>query len=319
MRQIILAAAAAVLLAGAGHASAEDFPTKQVKMIVPFAPGGGNDTIGRLVAENMDLGQAIVVENREGAGGAVGLGALKQSAADGYTIATTSDGPIITNTALYDNLPYDPKTDFTPVALMSRSSVVLVANPKLGVKTVAELLALAREKPGKVSYASGGIGNYGHLATELLATTAGVQFLHAPYKGTAPAIIAALSGEVDFVISSPATVLEHVKAGTLVALGVGDATPHKLFPDAAPIADTVPGYQFSSWVGVIAPAGTPQERVNKLATAITDALKKDNVIARMEATGMDVAPLMPAEFGVMIESETVKWHQLIKDAGIALK
>ena len=319
MKRVVLAVAAAVLLAGVGQAGAEDFPAKQVKMIIPFAPGGGNDTVGRLVAENMDLGQPVVVENREGAGGAVGLGALKQSPADGYTIATTSDGPIITNTALYDNLPYDPKTDFTPVALMARSSVVLVANPKLGVKSVADLLALAREKPGKITYSSGGIGNYGHLAAELLASTAGVQFLHVPYKGTAPAIIALLSGEVDFAFSSPATVLEHVRAGKLVAIGVGDAAPHKLFPDASPIAETVPGYQFSSWVGVIAPAGTPQDRINKLATAINGALKKEEVVKLLESTGSDVAPLMPAEFGAMIESETAKWHELIKKAGISVK
>lgn len=319
MKRVILAVAAAVLLAGAGQGGAQDFPSKQIKMIVPFAPGGGNDTVGRLVAEHMNMGQPVVVENREGAGGAVGLTALKQSAADGYTIATTSDGPIITNTALYNNLPYDPKTDFTPVALMTRSSVVLVANPKLGVKTVEELLALAKERPGKISYASGGIGNYNHLATELLAGKAGVKFLHAPYKGTAPAIIAVLSGEVDFVMSGPPTVVEHIKAGTLVPLGIGDSKRLDVLPDVPLISDTVPGYEFSSWVGIIAPAGTPEDRINKLATAINGALQDKTVVERLEASGAEVAPMMPAEFGALIESETVKWHQLIKDAGIAVK
>ncbi len=318
MKHLISAVAAGLLLSMAQTAGAQNFPDKPITVIIPFAPGGGVDVVARVVGDGLQsvLGQPMVMEHREGAGGAVGFTALKNSNPDGYTLGASGAGPIITNPLIYSNLPYDPTVDFVPVARMASIPVVLVVSPDLGITSVGELLEMARANPGKVSYGSSGIGGLGHLSSELLANMAGVKFLHAPYKGTAPAVVATLSGEVSFAIASPLNVLEHIKAGTLIPLGVGGPERLSSLPDVPPISDTVPGYDYSTWIGLTAPAGTPEDRIDIISNAVVQVLERPEVIAQFKTAGVSAAPLTAKEFAAQIEIEREQWYKLIEEAGI---
>ena len=318
MKHLISAVAAGLLLSMAQTAGAQNFPDKPITVIIPFAPGGGVDVVARVVGDGLQsvLGQPMVMEHREGAGGAVGFTALKNSSPDGYTLGASGAGPIITNPLIYSNLPYDPTVDFVPVARMASIPVVLVVSPDLGITSVGELLEMARANPGKVSYGSSGIGGLGHLSSELLANMAGVKFLHAPYKGTAPAVVATLSGEVSFAIASPLNVLEHIKAGTLIPLGVGGPERLSSLPDVPPISDTVPGYDYSTWIGLTAPAGTPEDRIDIISNAVVQVLERPEVIAQFKTAGVSAAPLTAKEFAAQIEIEREQWYKLIEEAGI---
>lgn len=318
MKHLISAVTAGLLLSMAQTAGAQSFPDKPITVIIPFAPGGGVDVVARVVGDGLQsvLGQPMVMEHREGAGGAVGFTALKNSNPDGYTLGASGAGPIITNPLIYSNLPYDPTVDFVPVARMASIPVVLVVSPDLGITSVGELLEMARANPGKVSYGSSGIGGLGHLSSELLANMAGVKFLHAPYKGTAPAVVATLSGEVSFAIASPLNVLEHIKAGTLIPLGVGGPERLSSLPDVPPISDTVPGYDYSTWIGLTAPAGTPEDRIDIISNAVVQVLERPEVIAQFETAGVSAAPLTAKEFAAQIEIEREQWYKLIEEAGI---
>ena len=318
MKHLISAVTAGLLLSMAQTAGAQSFPDKPITVIIPFAPGGGVDVVARVVGDGLQsvLGQPMVMEHREGAGGAVGFTALKNSNPDGYTLGASGAGPIITNPLIYSNLPYDPTVDFVPVARMASIPVVLVVSPDLGITSVGELLEMARANPGKVSYGSSGIGGLGHLSSELLANMAGVKFLHAPYKGTAPAVVATLSGEVSFAIASPLNVLEHIKAGTLIPLGVGGPERLSSLPDVPPISDTVPGYDYSTWIGLTAPAGTPEDRIDIISNAVVQVLERPEVIAQFKTAGVSAAPLTAKEFAAQIEIEREQWYKLIEEAGI---
>ena len=298
---------------------AQTYPSKPIRMIVPFPAGGGVDFIGRIVGQKLSerLGQQVAIDNRAGANGIVGLEALKAAPPDGYTIAAASAGPLTVNPFIYTKLPYDPLRDFTHIANMVNFPLLLVVHPSLPVRSVKELIALAYARPGQLSYSSPGSGNSGHLAAELFNSMAKVKILHVPYKGTAPAGIALLSGEVQLTFSSIPTVLPHVRTGRLRSLGIGNAQRIASLPEFPTIAEAgLPGYEAYAWGGMIGPANMPAGIVQRLSREINEILKLKDVTDRMLAEGTVPTPSGPDEFTSYIRSELRKWGDVVKIAGI---
>jgi tripartite-type tricarboxylate transporter receptor subunit TctC len=263
------------------------------------------------------LGQPVVVENRAGANGIIALEALKAAAADGYTLAAASNGPLVINPSIYLKLPYDPVRDFVAIGRLVNFPLLLVAHPSVSAKSVPELIALAKAKPGALTYSSPGIGNGGHLAGELFASMANISLVHVPYKGTAPAATALLAGDVSLAFSSIPTVLPHVRAGKLRALAVGDATRVASLPEYPTIAESgLPGYEAFSWAGVIAPAGTPREIVTHVNRQLGQILRQRQIIEQFASEGTIPVPDTPEEFSAYIKSELVKWAAIVRMANI---
>jgi tripartite-type tricarboxylate transporter receptor subunit TctC len=299
-------------------AAAQSWPQRQIKMIVPFPAGGGTDLIGRLAAKHIGdrLGQQVYVENRGGANGAIGTQALMQAEPDGYTIGTISDGPMIINPALYEKNPYHPLRDFVPVAMMVRFPSMLIAHPSVPVKTVADLIALAKAKPGTLNYSSGGIGNFSHMGLELLALQTGMKIVHVPYRGIAPATVAVVAGDVQLLYNNVATSLEHVRAGKVTALAIGEARRLPTLPEVPTIAETVPGFDFSAWVGIYAPARTPKDIVERLSKATADFLNDPEVQKYFRDQVINASYKQGDEFAGFIKAELDKWANVVKTAGI---
>ena len=300
-------------------ATAQTYPVKPIRLIVPFPPGGGVDFIGRIVGQKLAerLGQQVAIDNRAGANGIVGLEALKAAAPDGYTIAAASAGPLTVNPFIYAKLPYDTLRDFTHIANMVNFPLLLVAHPSLPAKNVRELVALARAKPGQITYSSPGSGNSGHLAAELFNSLAKVKILHIPYKGTAPAVVAVLSGEAQLTYSSIPTILPHVRSGRVRALGVGNAQRVPSLPEFPTLAEAgLPGYEAYAWGGMIGPANMPAAVVQRLSKEINEILRQKDVTDRMLAEGTVPTPSAPEEFTAYIRSELKKWGEVVKMAGI---
>jgi len=312
------ATALAVILLVPAVAAAQAWPQKPVKMIVPFPAGGGTDFIGRLAAKHLTnrLGQQVFVENRAGANGAIGLQALMSSDPDGYTIATTSDTPMVVNPWLYDKLPYAPLRDFLPVATMVRFPGMLAVHPSVPAHTVAELIALAKAKPGSLAYASAGVGNFSHLAMELFALATGVKLLHVPYKGTGPASLALIGGEVQMGFNNVQTLLQNVRAGQLRALAIAEPERLALLPDIPTVAETVPGFAMAPWIGIIVPARTPKDIVSRLSQETLAVMKDPDVIALLN--DQQVTPMASGadEFEQLIKSDLDRWGSVTKSAGI---
>ena len=299
-------------------AGAQNWPSKPIKMIVPFPAGGGTDFIGRLAAKQLGdrLGQPVYVDNRGGANGSIGVQAMMQSAPDGYTLGAISDGPTVINPVLYENNPYHPLRDFIPVAQMIKFPSMLTAHPSLAARSVAELIALAKAKPGALNYSSGGTGNFSHLGLELFAYQAGIKLTHVPYRGVGPATTAVLAGDVQLMYNNVATALEHVKAGKLVALAVGEPKRLPALPDIPAIAETLPGFEFAAWVGIFAPAKTPPEIVARISRE-TAAFLRDPGVQKIFAEQQIVASYRDSdEFAKYIRAELDKWAGVIKTLGI---
>jgi len=311
-------AAIALLCLVPALAAAQSWPQKSIKMIVPFPAGGGTDFIARLVAKHLSqrLGQQVFVENRGGANGAIGLTALMQSDPDGYTIATTSDSPMVVNPSLYDKLAYSPLRDFIPVAALNRFPGMLVAHPSLPVRTVADVIALAKSKPGTLAYASAGVGNFSHLAMELFSLAAGVKLLHVPYKGTGPAAIAIVGGEVQLAFNNVQTVLQNVQAGQLNGLAVAEPQRMPALPNLPAVAETVPGFEMAPWCGIIVPAKTPPEIIARLQQE-TLAVMRDPELMKL-LTDQQVTPMAldQDQFTALIKKDLDKWANVIKTVGI---
>ena len=310
---------AALLAAFGGVALAQAWPAKPVRLIVPFPPGGGNDVIARAVAQKLGerLGQAVVVENRAGANGIVGLQALMQAAADGHTIAVGAAGPLAVNPGLYDKLPYDPLKDFAPITNMVNFPLLLVTHPSVAAKNTRELVALAKAQPGRLHYSSPGSGNSGHLAGELFNTMAGVKTLHVPYKGQGPALTDLIAGQVQMLYSSIPSVLPHVRQGQLNAIAVGSAKRVPSLPEIPTIAESgVPGYEAYSWVGMIAPAGTPREVITRLHREIVDILKQKDVAEKLGGQGALPVGDTPEQFAAYIRAEIDKWGAVVRSSNI---
>jgi len=314
----LLARAAILLLALAAPAiAADDYPNRPVRLIIPFPPGGSNDVVGRLVAKQLSekLGQQVFVDNRVGAGGVLGTQAASIAAPDGYTLLVISIAHAV-NPALY-KLEYDPIKSFTPVSILATGPNVLVVNPELNVKSVKDLVALAKEKPGELNYASAGIGSFQHLGGELFKLTAGVNIVHVPYRGGGPAMQDVIAGQVKIMFSSLIQTTPFIKSGQLRPLGTGGSVRSPVLPDVPTIAEAgVPGYVAENWWGILAPAGTPTPIVEKLHRDIQAALKAPELQAQFAREGAVSVEMSSAEFAEYIKTEMVKWTRVVKEGGI---
>jgi tripartite-type tricarboxylate transporter receptor subunit TctC len=300
---------------------AQSWPQKPIRFIVPFPAGGGTDFVARLVAKNLQdkLGQTIVVENRGGANGAIGLMAVKQSLPDGYTFAFTSDTPMTVNPWLYRDLAYVPQKDFVPVASAVRLPGMLAAHPSFPANDIAGLIKLAEEKPGNINYASAGVGNFSHLAMELFSAATGVKLQHVPYKGTGPAAQALLSGEVQVGFNNVQTLLQFVQEGKLKPLGVAEPKRIPQFPDFPAVAETVPGFQMAPWVGIVAPAGTPQRVVDRLAHEMEVVMGNPAIAKQFSDQQLTVMCLTKDKFANLIKGDLDKWQKVVTEANIKLE
>jgi len=312
MRSLLLKAA--VLLAMTAAASAEDYPNKPVRLIIPFPPGGSNDVVGRMFATQLSekLGKQVVVDNRGGAGGVIGTEVAANAPPDGYTLLIISIAHSV-NPWLY-KLNYDPIKSFTPVAILASGTNVLVVNPELPVKSVKELLDLAKQKPGELQYASAGVGSFQHLGGELFKLEAGVNILHVPFKGGGPAMIDVIGGHTKIMFSSLVQTTPHIKSGKLRALGTGGAKRSPVLPDVPTIAEAgVPGYEALNWWGIVAPAGTPPAIVEKLHKDLAAVQDSSIIQDEMAKQGANVVRMSSAEFGQFMQSEMTKWQRVVKE------
>ncbi|MBI2290059.1 MAG: tripartite tricarboxylate transporter substrate binding protein [Betaproteobacteria bacterium] len=300
-------------------ALAQAWPGKTIRMIVPFPAGGGVDYIGRIAGRGLSdrLGQQVAVDNRAGGSGIIGLQALLAAAPDGYTIAAASAGPLVINPHIFAKLPYDSLRDFTHIANMTNIPYLLVTHPSLPVKNVKELIALAKARPGEITYSSPGAGNGQHLATALFNSMAKVQILHIPYKGNAPSVLAVLSGEAHFTHSSIPSILPHVRAGKVRALGVANAQRIPSLPEFPTVAEAgLPGFEAYGWIGMVGPANMPRDIVQRLNKEIVDTLRQKDVIDRMLADGAVPTPSSPEAFTAYLKAEIKKWGDVVKIANI---
>ncbi len=309
--------AALVMLALAGTAAADDYPNRPVRLIVPVPPGGSNDVVGRLVARYLSdkLGQQVYVDNRGGAGGTIGTEACAAAAPDGYTICVVSLAHAV-NPALY-TLHYDPIKSFTPITIFATGPNVRVVHPSAPFRSVKDLLAAAKAKPGELNYASAGIGSFQHLGAELFKLRAKVNIVHVPYKGGGPAMQDVVAGHVKIMFSSLVQTTPLIKSGQLIPLGTGGAKRNPVLPDVPTIAEAgVPGYEANNWWGMVGPAGMPQPIVDKLYTATQAALKAPELQAQFAREGAATLEMSSAEFAKYIATEIDKWSHVVKESGI---
>jgi tripartite-type tricarboxylate transporter receptor subunit TctC len=318
----IAAVSAVMCVAGMQPARADDYPSKTVTVVVPFAAGGNTDTFGRLVAEELDkrLGQRFIVENKPGAGGNIGLGDLARSKPDGYTIGMGTVSSNAINQTLYQKLPYDKEKGFAPISLIASLPNVLVVNPdKIKANNVEELIAFLKTEPGKHTYASSGVGTSIHLAGELLATKAGIKITHVPYKGSSQAILDVVAGHVDMMFDNIPTAAQQVKAGKVKALAVTSLEKADLLPDVPTMASVIPGFEATSWHGLFAPPGTPPEIVEKLSEEVQAIIAEPAMQEKLKAMGVTPVGNTSAEFQAFIDKETAKWAEVIKAANVPLQ
>ncbi|TMI16809.1 MAG: tripartite tricarboxylate transporter substrate binding protein [Betaproteobacteria bacterium] len=306
-----------LLLFFCGIAQAQ-YPSRPVRLIVPFPPGGSNDIVARMVATQLGerLGQQVVIDNRGGAGGVLGTDLAAKSPPDGYTLLLISVayafGP-----ALYKNLPYDPERAFAPVGILGSGAAALTVHPSLPVNTVRELIALAKAKPGALNYASAGVGSLQHLACALFMIQAGIDVVHVPYKGGGPAMADVIAGQAQIVMPSLIQVVPHIKSGRLRVLGTSGTRRSAVLPDVPTISESgVPGYEAHNWWGILAPAGTPAPVIEKLHRDLTRVLASRETEKRFETEGAEVVRMTPAEFGGFISAELVKWSRVAREVGI---
>jgi tripartite-type tricarboxylate transporter receptor subunit TctC len=310
---------AAFLLTLTAAVAAQDYPTKPIRMIIPFPPGGGSDVTGRVVAHALGerLGKQVIVDNRAGAGGVIGSEIAANAPKDGYTLLMVSLAHTV-NPSLYDlNGRYDPIKSFTPVAIIAASPVIMVVHPSVQAHSVAELVALAKAQPGTLQYASAGVGSVTHLAGELFKSMAKVDVLHVPFKGAGPATIDVMGGHTNLMFGGLLATTPHVRSGKLRALGVGSLKRNPVFPDVPPIAEAgVPGYETVNWFGLVAPAGTSPAIIERLHREIAAVQDLPAVQKQFDADGATVVRMSPGEFSAYMIADMNKWERVVKDAGI---
>jgi len=294
------------------------FPNKPVRIVVPFPPGGPLDATGRAIAQKLSeaWGQSVVVDNRPGAGGNIGADLVAKSPPDGYTVVMGALSTHAVNTSLYPSMPYDAVRDFAPITLVAVTPNVLVVNPALPVHSVAELVAYAKANPNKLSFGSGSNGSAGHLAGELFKVDTGIDVVHVPYKGAAPAMQALLAGDTQFMFDNLASSMPQAKAGKLRALAVTTSKRSSLVPDLPTMAESgLAGFDISTWFGLLAPAGTPPEVIAKWNADVVKILKSPEMRERLVAQGAEAAPTTPAEFAAFIAAEVPKYAKIVKASG----
>ena len=297
-------------------AEAQGYPNHPIRMVVPFSPGGTTDTPGRIIAQRLSeaLGQPIIVENKPGAGSTIGTDFVAKAKPDGYTLLLTSTTHVL-SPHLYKNLPYDPLKDFEPITLVASGPYVLVVNPSLPVKSVRELIALAKAQPGKIDYATSGNGSSQHLVGALFASMAGIQLNHVPYRGSGPATADLIGGQVKVGFPGTPIALPHIKSGRLRALAVTTKTRSPELPDVPTIAESgVPGYEATIWLGLLAPAGTPREIIDRLNSEVSKVLRNPEVQKSVLATGVEATSMTPEEFGRFLHSEYEMWGKVVREA-----
>jgi len=322
MKRLLVASAVLVAsVCATPGAWAQAYPAKPVRVVIPWPPGGSNDVVGRLVLQKLSqtMGQQFVVDNRAGAAGSIGAEVVAKAPPDGYTLmvhSTTHLG----NGTLYRNLPYDVLKDFTGVALLSAQPGVLTVHPSLPVKSVREFIALARARPGQILYSSSGNGSAPHLSMALFVSMAGIDIVHVPYKGGVPQVTALVSGETQASLATISTVIAHIQAGKLRALGVSSAKSSKTLPGIPTIAASgVPGYEMAPWIGVFAPAGTPRPIIDRLNAEINRALAQPDIVQKLEAQALDPWLSTPDEFNAKLKTDFEKYARLIKLSGARIE
>lgn len=320
MRMLIRALAAWLVVIGT--AAAQSYPTKPVKLIVPFPPGGNTDIVGRLIADKLStsFGQQVYVENRGGAGGTIGAEAAAKSPNDGYTLFFSTTGTLASAPSMQPNLRYDPVKDFAPIATLANAPVVVLVRDDLPAKTLHELIQLAKAKPGTLKFGSAGTGHFVHIAGEMFKSAAHVDMLHVPYKGVSQALVDMLGGRIDVMFDAPAQYEPHLRTGKVRALAV--AAPKRLsrLPDVPTTAEAgLPGYVLASWFGLAAPAGTPAEIVNRINADVQKALAAPDVVETMAKLGLEPGGGTPRQYAEMIVDDLAQWRAAVKAAGIKLE
>ena len=298
-------------------AQAQTYPSKPIRIVVPFPVGGIADLYSRLIGARWSelWGQPVLVENRTGAGGNIAADLVAKAAPDGYTLVMGSIGTHAVNVSLFSRLPYDPVRDFAPIALAVDAEGLLAVHPSLSAQSVAELIALARAKPGGLTYASAGAGTASHLAGELFKSMAKLDMVHVPYKGNVPAITDLLAGQTSLIFATMPTVLPHTKAGKLRALATTGETRAAASPELPTVADTLPGFVVNNWVGLFAPAGTPPDIVGRLNAETRNFMQSKEITARLTAEGARFVPMTPEQFGAFVKAEIAKWAPVVKASG----
>ncbi len=313
------AAITATMLAGAaGSAVAQTFPNRPVRIVIGFPPGGGIDIVARLIAPGLGetLGQPVIVENRPGAGGTVGMDSVAKASADGHTLFLGTTGNITINQFVYPKLPFDVERDFVPLSQIASVSFLVYVNSALPVKNIAELSSYAKANPGKINFGTSGSGGLPHLACELLSKAAGLKAAHVPYKGSAPALNDLLAGQVQYIIDAVAIGLPHVKAGKLRALATTGPRRLANLPDVPTVAETIPGFEAVNWYGMVVPTATPPAVVQQLHGALAKELARPDVREKLVAQGIEPMATTPAEFGTFMKTEAAKWSRVVKDANV---
>lgn len=321
MHKMTTAALLASLLASGAAAAADAYPSRPIRFIIPFTPGGNTDVLGRLLGMKLTeaWGQQVVIDNRPGAGGTVGVEQATKATPDGYTIVMGTFGSVLVANSLYKKLGYDPQRDLAPVVLVSTPPGLLVTNPALPVKSVQELIAYARAQPGKLNYASSGAGTWNHLFGELFNSMAKVKIVHIPYKGAAPAVTDLMGGQVQMMFSPFPPALPQVRSGKLRALAVSTEKRSGLLPDVPTVSESgLPGYSAEGWFAVLAPANTPAAVIKRLNEGLNHALQLPDVKASLAADGAEPAGGTPQELAQSIRSGSAKWSKLIRDLGVSL-
>ncbi len=309
---------AIVATANVAIAFGQPYPSKPIRMIVPYAPGGGTDNLARMLGKKMSevFGQSVVVDNRAGAGGIVGAELTAKAAPDGYTILMTSSAHTIVP-ATYGKLPYEPLKDFAPISLLTAQPYLMVVHPSVPAKSVKDFIALAKARPGQLNYASGSTGTAPHLAGELLKSLTGIDLVHVPYRGGGPAVIAIVGGEVAMLFSSLPTTLPHVNAGKLRMLAVSSAKRSAVLPSLPTLAESgVPGFEVINWYGLLAPARTPRRIIDKLNETAVRQLRAPDMLARLASEGTDAVGETPEHFRDHLAMEVAKWDKLVRDIGL---
>jgi tripartite-type tricarboxylate transporter receptor subunit TctC len=317
-RKRVRAMLAAALACWAVGANAQDYPSRPITLVVPYAAGGGNDVMARVVAEKMSrtLGQQIVIENRAGAGGSNATRQVARSTPDGYTLVIGGTGTLGVNPTLYNNVGYDPRKDFAPVGLIGTSALVVLVYPGLPARSIGELIALAKREPGKLNYASAGVGSGIHLGTVLFEQMADIKLTHVPYRGSAPALTDLMGGHVAIYFSSLPPAIGRARDGKVRALAVTGAQRSGVLADLPTVAEAgLPGYESVLHYGIVAPAGTPRPVIDKLNGALRDALNAADTRERMAADGTEPLPSTPDEYAADIDREETKWSAIVRKAG----
>ena len=321
MSRVVHLVVALALAGGTALAQTQQYPSRPIRMVVPFAPGGGSDISGRVLADGLSeaLGQTVVVDNRPGAGSILGCDIVAKATPDGYT-TLLGNISMAFNTAIYRKLPYDAIKDFVPISLVADQPNILVANPALPAKSFKEFLALAASQPGKLTFGSAGMGSGTHLAMEMLLMSRKLDLINVPYKGTGPALSALLGNQISVFFSTYASALPHVKAGRLRAYAVTSAKRTTSLPDVPTVAESgFPGYEYSTWYGFLVPAGTPRAIVEKLNKTAVGALKSAKTRERYLGQGMEPIPSTSAHYAAYLKSEIEKWTQVVRAAKLPLQ